>query len=267
MYNLFVKFLLVAIALLAMNKPANSQYQTIAAFPCYECYFSTDKLQNLYICRGKEILKYDNNGKIIATYTNKWQSPVSSMDISDPFKVMLFYRNFNQIVFLDKTLVEISGVIQLNDLNLGDIQAVCTSASGGFWIFNPFTYNVEQYDATLRKVQQTQELTQIVDGEVSVQYMIEQNSKLFVHLTTGKLLGFDMYGIFDKEYDIKKSNCFQIANNSLYYVHDSLVQILSLADNSISTLSLPTEKIICLRVEQDRLYVQTMDSITIFCRE
>ena len=67
-------------------------------------YFKVDNIGNLYTVNGEELLKYLPSGKFFTRYSNLKLGNISSVDATNPLKLFLYYRDFQQIVFLDDQL-------------------------------------------------------------------------------------------------------------------------------------------------------------------
>src|SRR5438552_190098 len=67
-------------------------------------YFTADNLGNFYTVREDELIKYLPNGKMFARYSNLKLGSISAIDVTNPLKILLYYRDFQQIIFLDNQL-------------------------------------------------------------------------------------------------------------------------------------------------------------------
>ena len=95
-----------------------------------------DPLGNLYITDGNDRLsKYDTTGQLLsyAVYNNLGR--IHSLDVGNPFKTMLFYRDQQTIVLFDRTLSEIQR-IRLSEWGLHDVTAVCLTPDNAIWLFD-----------------------------------------------------------------------------------------------------------------------------------
>ena len=84
-------------------------------------FFTTDNLQNIYaVTDDFKVVKYDSSGQLLHTYSNKSLGQPTSLDVSNPMKLMLYYKDFSTIVWLDNTLSEIT---ETNLATIGIIQS------------------------------------------------------------------------------------------------------------------------------------------------
>ncbi|MEL6988264.1 MAG: hypothetical protein AAGK97_10580, partial [Bacteroidota bacterium] len=77
--------------------------------------FAFDKLNQLYInTRQNELLKYGNVNNLEFRYSDYDLGDIEIIDVSNPLKILLYYADFQTIVFLDNNLSEIER-IKLNN--------------------------------------------------------------------------------------------------------------------------------------------------------
>ena len=98
--------------------------------------FDIDNTGNIYTVNYNTVTKYNNTGKIIKEYSFPDYFQIDYIDISNPFKILLYSKNKNEIIFTDNNLSQISNNINLDDLGFYDVTAICFSESGGFWFCN-----------------------------------------------------------------------------------------------------------------------------------
>lgn len=71
----------------------------------------SDKLGNYFVVNREGVLeKFDINGQVSFSYTNLRLGRITSFDATDPMKILVFFRESQQLVVLDNTLSEISSV-------------------------------------------------------------------------------------------------------------------------------------------------------------
>ena len=66
--------------------------------------FSVDNLGNIFLVTGfQQLKKLDNNYDSVAVFNNvRRYGKLETIDVSNPLKVLLFYRDFNTVVVLDR---------------------------------------------------------------------------------------------------------------------------------------------------------------------
>lgn len=89
--------------------------------------FTVDKIGNIYVYRQHLLKKYTAEGKLLAQFSNYESGKLHSIDVSDPFRLLLFYRDFNQIAFLDNKLNSVGDPVNLAELGFNSVSTVCKS--------------------------------------------------------------------------------------------------------------------------------------------
>lgn len=85
-----------------------SDFSLVSSIPVKADLVTTDNLGYFYTATGDLLEKYDASGSLYKTYSNKTLGKIHSIDASNPLKLVLFYKEASQIVFLDNNLSLIS---------------------------------------------------------------------------------------------------------------------------------------------------------------
>src|SRR2546430_15572601 len=83
-------------------------YKLVAVIKGDIVNFTVDNLDNVYVLTSTDQLKkYNANGDSVAVFNNvKKFGKVSTVDVSNPLKVLLYYKDFSTIVVLDRLLTQ-----------------------------------------------------------------------------------------------------------------------------------------------------------------
>ena len=185
-------------------------------------YFTTDNLGNIYAVKEEELIKYLLSGKLFNRYSNLKLGNISTIDATNPLKLLLYYRDFQQIVFLDNQLTSNSEPISLEGLGYEQTDLVCAGANNSFWIYNKQNNELVRFNETSKKVASTGNLKQILKTELKPNFMREYNGYLFLNSPETGIYVFDIFGTFSKVISIKNLKKFEINEDIIYYQKDSL---------------------------------------------
>jgi hypothetical protein len=98
----------------------------------------SDKLGNYFVVNREGALqKFDINGKVSFSYTNLRMGRITSFDAIDPMKILVFFRESQQLIVLDNTLSEISNV-PLNQLEGRYFSSVARTLDGSMVLFDNY---------------------------------------------------------------------------------------------------------------------------------
>ena len=96
-----------------------------------------DQYGFIYNIEKDNLIKYDSKGEILYNYSNKLLGDITQIDISNPLRPLLFYKDQGVILALDNTLSQQKSQISLNELGL--YQTNCISNSNfdnGIWLYD-----------------------------------------------------------------------------------------------------------------------------------
>ena len=90
--------------------------------------FTVDNLDNVYILTSRnQLKKFNANGDSVAVYNNvKKFGQASLIDVSNPLKVLLYYKDFGTVVALDRFL-NVVNTIDLRKQNIFQAKAIAQS--------------------------------------------------------------------------------------------------------------------------------------------
>lgn len=185
--------------------------------------FAVDHLGNIYLVNESELLKYLSNGQYYNRYSNLKFGSITSVDATNSLRLLLFYKEYQQIVFLDNQLSQNNQPVSLEDMGYEQTELVCQSANNGFWIFNKANNEVLRFDEDLKRLVATGNLKQILQREMNPNFMTEHNGYLFLNCPESGIYVFDMFGTFNKLITLKDLKHFQVSDGVIYYIRQNKV--------------------------------------------
>lgn len=184
-------------------------------------YFTTDNIGNIYIIKDDELVKYLPSGKFFVRYSNLKLGNITSVDASNPLKILLYYRDFEQVVFLDNQLSLNSDVVSLQDLGYEQTDLVCASTNNSFWIYNKQNNELIRFNESSKKVAATGNLKQVLQTNLNPNFLTEHNGYVFLNCPETGIYVFDIFGTFSKIISLKNLKIFQVNETIVYYKKDS----------------------------------------------
>ena len=155
------------------------------------------------------------SSKTVFNYSNYLYGNIASVDITNPLKIVVFYKDFNVVVLLDSQLNE-TDVIQLPY----DISFVTKGTANHLWLYTRNTQVVENYNfKTNTVVSRSQPLK-----NTAVLSMKSTENYVYL-LSESGIQTYDYLGSFIKEDIDKVIETFQYNNRVLYTLSkDTLYQ-------------------------------------------
>ncbi len=226
--------------------------------------FTTDKLGNFYIYSNDNIIKYDKNGKQIATYSNINYGKISSMDVSNPQKIMVFYKDFIRIIFLDNTLSINGEGIDVGNLGYEMTTISCSSANNDIWLYDSGEYQIIKLNKNLNIVFNSGNLSQMLKINLNPNFLLFQNDLLFLNNPETGILIFNTYGTYLKTIPIKELQTFQVIGDNIYFYLNNNFKSYNIKTFEEKNFILPDTNSTKVRIEQNRLYLLYNKNIDIY---
>lgn len=254
-------FLKIAIVfLLTMVLTAGDEgYEQVTEIKVKGDFIRSDELGNVFLVDDNQLVKYSSAGKKLHSYTNLYSGDITFVDTHDPFKILVYYRAFGQVEFLDHTLSLASSTIDLNMLGLSLATLVCASYQGAFWVYDPMNFELVRINAGLEVSERTGNLVQATGLSPEPNFMLERDNFLYLNDPGIGIMMFDKYGTFYKTIPVKGLSSFQVFNKRIIYTRGEEIFIFDTQLNERSSATLPAgEKksvSLCLSLDPQMLFV------------
>lgn len=197
--------------IIAQNKPITFKGKT----------FTTDQTGSYYEIYSDQIIKIGKNGQRQFTYSNNILGEISSVDVFNPMKIIVFFKDFSKIVILDNTLSEQGGALDLNEVSLEETSLVCTSYNNGIWYYNPLKFQLTRLENSTKNINISANISNILNKNIQPNFLVEFNNRLYLNDPTNGVLVFDVYGTYLKTIPIFGLTTFQVKENYLLYVNQT----------------------------------------------
>ena len=221
--------------------------------------FTTDQFGNYYDINDVEIKKFDIKGELQYTYSNNLLGKISSVDVSSPMKIIVYFRDFTKILILDNTLSPTSTVIDLTQLNLEETSLVCRSYNNGMWYYNPLRFELIRKNKDLTTSNTSANLSNLLNKNIQPNFLVEHNNQVYLNDPKNGILVFDNFGTYIKTIPIYGLSTFQVKEKFIIYISEnSSVMTYDFFTLEIQQYELTTqEPIKSVRLEGKYIYLQT----------
>lgn len=232
-------------------------------FPEQNSHVEIDGFGNTYIITENEIVKYNAIGVLQKKFSTKRYGRIAFVDAMNPLKILVYYKDFQQLLFLDNQLTQSSDMISLEKLGYEQASLVCSSANNGFWIYDKQNNELSRFDSEFKSLVKTGNLKRILDIDIKPDFMLEQNNYLYINCPDEGILVFDIYGTYYKTIPLKKLQEFMVVNGDIFYFENhALKQCQSQTFNTIEK-HFPDTLIKTVYWQNDRFYKVYQDSLVI----
>jgi len=230
--------------------------------------FTTDKLGNCYIYRDNLLKKISSDAKVLGQFSSLESGKLHSIDASDPMQVILFYKDFNQLILVDNKLSQIGKVFYFDLLDLSSVTAVCKSKQFAIWIFDEYEEKLILYGFNPQGIILTINIDKYKKDIGNVDFMIESGNEIYLKGKNNMIWVFDHYGSLQNKLELPMDNDFQIKNNTIIYsVNNQVVRHNVLNEKSDSMRVENINKFDKIRIESNMIYILNSDSISVLSFE
>jgi hypothetical protein len=242
----------------------SEEFRLINSIPFKNVQITTDRFGNAYVYSENQLLQYDSLGRAVANYSDRHSGFLTSVDASNPLKILLFYRDFARIQLLNKQLA-VASTIELRNIDIMQPLVVCQSSLDGYWIFDQRDFSLKKIDVNLRVLFQSNDMNQTLGYPLEPLSMIESNDYVFMNNPATGILMFDKYGSYYKTIPVFPVTSFQVIDKDLLYVKNSKLYRYNFSTLSDNEVILPQhDSITSARFEQHELYLLTTTSLDFY---
>jgi hypothetical protein len=230
--------------------------------------FYIDNLNNIYLLnKNNQLKKLDANGDSVAVSNAlKKYGDVYSVDVSNPLKILVYYKDFSTLLILDRFLSSLNA-IDLRKYEILQAQAVAQSYDNNYWVFDAVENKLKKIDDNGNVLLQTPDFRTIFNDDFSPGKIIDNNGFLYLYDKTKGWLIFDYNGAFKQNIPQPNLSNVQVIKNDLYgfdsahNLHRCNVQTFK---ESIYHFNEKISSAIKMQINMNSLYVLANNGLYIF---
>lgn len=183
-----------------------------------DVFVGVDKFQNLYYVKKNSVFKKTEDGDIMS-FQDFQLGDIERVDILNPYKINVFYKWSNVVVFLDNRMTE----IKRQDFNtvspFENVGFAGTSKDQSLWIYNIDFNQLELYNYRQNKaVAKSLPINETILG-------MKNNFNLCYLKTDNGVLVYNIYGSLIKDLKIKDVESIDLFKNQLLIYADNEMNV------------------------------------------
>lgn len=179
--------------------------------------FYVDNLNNIYLLnKDNQLKKLNANGDSVAVSNSlKKFGDIYSLDVSNPLKIVVYYKDFSTVVILDRFLSNLN-TIDLRKFGILQAQAVAQSYDNNYWVFDAVDNKLKKIDDNGNLLLETPDFRTIFNESFSPEKIIDNNGFVYLYDAKQGWLIFDYYGAFKQIIPQAGLKNIQVIKNELY---------------------------------------------------
>lgn len=179
--------------------------------------FTVDNLDNVYIFNSSDQLKKLNAaGDSVAVFNNVRQfGKVSYIDVSNPMRVLLYYKDFSTVVMLDR-LLNVRNTIDLRRQDIFQVQAIGLSYDNKIWLYDELNNKLKKIDEDGKLLFETTDFRQLFDQAPVFTSITDHDGFIYLYDTLKGVFVFDYYGALKNKIQITGWKNFKVAGRYIF---------------------------------------------------
>ncbi len=223
--------------------------------------WEVDSFGNLIINEGDKLQKYDSIGRQTFSQSNKNWGKFTSIDASNPMKILLFSENQQLISYVDNTLSGQQDLIDLNQLDFSYVTLVATSGQPDkLWVFDSDNSKIALISRNVIQQQRIENIRGLL-GCKDVKQLVEKDNNLYLIDAQQGILKFDIYGTFIAKWKVKGLDFVHFENEYAYYVVGDALKVMSLETDKTHSYILPVNEVVKIKKGANSMYLETENEI------
>lgn len=202
--------------------------------------FSVDNLGNLYVLTPAGFLKKMNaKGDSLNVFNDvRRYGGVSLMDVTNPLKILLYYRDFSTVLMLDRFLNQIN-TVDLRKAGIFQAKAVGLSYDNNLWVYDEQAAKLKKIDDEGKLIMETTDMRQVLTVMPSPERLIDRDGFVYLYDKANGLYVFDYYGMLKNELPITGIEHVQVIGTTIVGISNGNFIRYALGDIHIQEMPLP----------------------------
>ena len=215
---LFFLCLCVSVAIpVASTAQTDSAFKFLKSIPGEFSYFNVDNLDNIYlITSNNQLKKLNDAGDSVAVFNDvkRYGNP-SSVDVTNPLKILLYYKNYSTVVVLDR-LLTVRNTINFRKQNIFYVNNITLSYDNYIWLFDEEDFKLKKIDEDGKLLQATTDWRMLFDTVPSPVKIVDRDNFVYLYDPEKGFYIFDYYGGFKNRLAFLNWSNVEVNGNTVY---------------------------------------------------
>lgn len=229
--------------------------------------FTVDNLDNVYILNSRnQIKKLNSNGDSVGVFNNiKNYGKASLIDVSNPLKILLYYRDFATVVVLDRFLNAVN-IIDLRKQNIFQAKAIGQSYDNKIWVYDELESKLKKIDEEGRLIQETPDFRLLLGQAPSPVKIFDENKYVYLYDSVKGVYVFDYFGALRNNIQILQWKNFKVVGQYIFGSKADTLLRYEIASFMFDEWKMPEEiyKSTSFNFTSSRLYALRNDGVYIY---
>jgi len=246
---------------------SDSAFKFIKFIPGDFIYVNVDMLDNIYlITAGNQLKKFSSNGDSVAVFNDvkKYGNP-SYIDVNNPLKILVYYKNYSTVVILDRLLTQ-RNTINLRKQSIFSVNAIATSYDNNIWVFDEQDYKLKKISEDGEILQESSDMRQLTDSVPSPLQIIDSDNFVYLYDDKKGFYIFDYYGALKNTLPFLNWTDVAISGNRMMGFSENKLFSYQVNSFNLKTYQLPAffKDYNAIKAVNGKVYLLKKDGIEIY---
>jgi hypothetical protein len=230
-------------------------------------FMEVDILNNLYlVTAGNQLKKMNDQGDSMGVFNDvkKYGNP-SLVDVNNPLRTLLYYKNFATLVMLDRLLSQRNS-INFRKQNIFSVKAVANAYDNNIWVFDEQDMSLKKINEDGKVLQQSTDWRLLMSEVPSPVTIIDANNFVYLYDPAKGFYIFDYYGTYKNNLPFLKWSSISISNGMLAGFSGNQFFLYQLQSLNLRTYTLPVffKGYSVIKAMNGKIYLLKKDGIYIY---
>lgn len=209
--------------------------------PTEASHLGVDAMGNYFLYTSRIIEKWSPQGQLVFRTADLNQGSISALDLTNPLKPFLFYKDQGKVVMLDNTLSQQGETIDLFSLGWGQIECIAGSRGDAYWLWDVSNAELVKVNERFERLASSGNVGVLLGASIYPDQIIERGQHVYVTDAILGILVFDIYGNYRTRLSIQIEGDLHVIDDNLIYIKEKRLHVLEPDLISETTLDLPRE--------------------------
>ncbi len=229
--------------------------------------FTVDNLDNIYILNSRnQVKKINANGDSAAVYNDvKKFGQATLIDVSNPLKLLLYYKDYATVVVLDRFLNAVN-IIDLRKQNIFQVKAIGQSYDNKIWVYDELEGKLKKIDEDGKLLQETPDFRLLLGQAPTPVKIFDENKYVYLYDSLQGVYVFDYFGSLKNNIMIDHWQNFKVAGKYIFGTRLDMLYRYEISTFRVDEWKIPAEiyKSKAFNFSATRLYVLKKGAIEIY---
>lgn len=199
-----------------------------------------DRLGQLYLVNDQqEVLKYTPDGQLLARYSNQQLGAVGTLDVSNPFAILVYYPNFQKAIVLNRNLTEV-GFFELQDFGFWEVRSVALASDNNIWLVDPLENVLVKVNEQGKRIVQSANILQQTGKSPGILRIREVDQSVWLSTDDHQLWQYDVFAQWVRALPFQTEHpSIQVLRDRFFFLQEGMpvvARIGALREQTINAL-------------------------------